>query len=66
MRADLLAELSLIFCMEAEAIVQPYAWPPRPPLTDEERREVDRLRVTASSIRYRANVALLEEGRSEW
>ena len=61
MRAELLYELARLFQHEEDAIVQPYAWPPRAPLTPEERREADRLRVTASRIAYRAAEAAYEE-----
>lgn len=64
MTSSLLYELAQVFRDEADAIVQPYAWPPRASLTDDERREVERLRVTASRIRYRGDVAAYEEGSS--
>lgn len=62
MTPELLDELAYLFRNEADAIVQPYTWPPRSPLTADERREVERLRVSASAIRYRANVARYERG----
>lgn len=62
MNHALLSELTLLFSHEADAIAQPYAWPPRPPLSVEELSEVERLRVTARAIRYRADVAAYEEG----
>lgn len=61
MNSELLWELSALFSSEADAIVQPYAWPPRSPLSDDERTEVERLRVTAARIRYRARCAEYEE-----
>jgi hypothetical protein len=57
----LLYELANLFMAEADAITQPYAWPPRPDLTPEERREVDRLIVTSRRIAYRAACAAYEE-----
>lgn len=64
MRSELLYELAILFQHEQDAITQPYAWPPRPPLTEEERREADRLYVTGRRIGYRAQCAAYEEGRS--
>ena len=60
----LLYELADLFRREEAAIVQPYAWPPRAPLTPEERREADRLRVTASRIAYRAACAEYDEAQA--
>lgn len=61
MTSKLLYELANLFRTEADAIVQQYAWPPRPRLTDAELREVKRLDATAASIRYRGDVAAYEE-----
>lgn len=61
MKAKLLYELANLFRVEADAITQPFAWPPRRTLSDAERREVQRLDVTASAIRYRGDVAAYEE-----
>jgi hypothetical protein len=58
--AALLFELAFLFRKEAEGIADAYAWPPRT-LTDDELREVNRLSVTASSLRYRGAVAAYEE-----
>jgi len=65
MKASLLRELEWLFRLEADAITQPYAWTPRSPLSDEERREVDRLHATGAAIRYRGNVAEYEEQEGE-
>lgn len=54
MKRDLMIEVARLFLLEADAIAQPYAWPPRAPLTAEERLERDRLDVTAKRIFYRA------------
>lgn len=61
MKAALLYELADVFRREVDGITQPYAWPPRAPLTTDERREADRLDATARSIAYRGNVAAYEE-----
>ncbi len=61
MTATLLYELANLFLVEADAITQPYAWPPRPDLTTDKRREVDRLVVTSRRIAYRAACAAYEE-----
>jgi hypothetical protein len=60
--SELLYELAGVFRNEADAIRQPYAWPPRAPMTEDERREVMRLEATAASIAYRARRAAYEEG----
>jgi hypothetical protein len=60
-KADLLHELANVVRTDIDGITQPYAWPPRAPLTNEERREVDRLEATARRIRYRAYCAEYEE-----
>lgn len=62
MKHALLSELALLFLHEADGILQPYAWPPRPPLSTEEQGEYERLRTTARAIGYRAHVAAYEEG----
>ena len=61
MTSDLLHELANLVRTEADGITQSYAWPPRGPLSDEERHELRRLDATERAIRYRANVATYEE-----
>lgn len=62
MTSALLFELARLFRDEADAIHQPYAWPPRPAMTEEEKREVMRLDATAARIAYRARLRAYEEG----
>jgi hypothetical protein len=50
----LLAQLAVLFQRESDKITDSYAWPPRPPLSEEERKEAERLRVTASRVFLRA------------
>jgi hypothetical protein len=50
----MLAQLGVLFQRESDKIYDAYAWPPRAPLTLEERREAERLRVTASRLFLRS------------
>jgi hypothetical protein len=43
--ARFLAQASWVARRDSDAISDAYAWPPRAPLTDEERRECERLSV---------------------
>ena len=54
MTAAFLDELARLFRAEADGIADSYAWPPRGPLTDEERFEIQRLDATANRIHYRS------------
>lgn len=57
----LLHDLANVVRADADAIQQPYAWPPRAPLSEDERVELRRLDATERAIRYRAHVAEYEE-----
>lgn len=57
MTGKMLAQLAQVFWAEAEAIVDAYGWPARAPLTDEELREVHRLRALSARLAYRAREA---------
>ncbi len=46
----MLAQLAWLFHAEADGIVRPYEWPPRPAMTADERAEVDRLARTAVEL----------------
>jgi hypothetical protein len=61
-KSALLWELYAVFRAEVDGIAQPYAWPPRGPLSDDELREVNRLEACMRGIAYRAHVAEYEEG----
>lgn len=50
MTARLLAQLGWVFEREAEAIRDSYAWPPRAPLTSEERAAAEYFEATAETI----------------
>lgn len=52
----LLAQLAWVAAKDAEAIADPYAWPPASP-TDEEVREAARLRLLAARLFRRAEAA---------
>ena len=52
--AVLLEEVACVAQRDADAIRDSYRWPPRPPLTNEERREVDRLDALSRRLFYRA------------
>jgi hypothetical protein len=54
MNGKLLAQLACVAQKDCDALRDDYAWPPRPPMTDEERRESERLRIVASRLFYRA------------
>lgn len=54
MTPTLLDELARLFRTEADGICDSYGWPPRGPLSDDERNEVQRLDATAARIHYRA------------
>jgi hypothetical protein len=54
MDGRLLAQLACVAQRDSDAIYDSYAWPPRAPLTPEERAEAERLRVVASRLFYRA------------
>lgn len=60
MTPALLHELAWLFRREADAIQDQYAWPPKV-LTDDERRERDRLDACSRGLAYRARVAEYEE-----
>lgn len=53
MKRALLEELANVAYFDAEALRDPYAWPPKM-MTDDERREADRLLVLSRRIAYRA------------
>ncbi len=61
MDGKLLAQLACVAFADAEGIRDPYRWPPRPELSEEERREVDRLTVLGRRLMYRA----IEKGQTE-
>lgn len=50
----LLAQLAHVAYRDAEGIADSYAWPPRPPLTEEERVEIDRLQTIADELSAKA------------
>ena len=50
MEPRLLVELAHLFVLEADALEDSYAWPPRAPLTDAERATVEHLRLTSEAI----------------
>ena len=50
----LLAQAAVVAQRDAEAIADPYAWPPRAPLSRDEQREVDRLRALSNRLSYDA------------
>jgi hypothetical protein len=50
----ILAELAMVASIDAQAIADPYAWPPRRPMDDGERREVERLNVLSARFAYKA------------
>lgn len=51
MNGKLLAQVAMIALIDGENVNgPPYAWPPPPPMTDEQRREAERLRVLASRL----------------
>jgi hypothetical protein len=55
MTGKLLAQIACIALTDAENVNgPPYAWPCPPPMTDEQRREANRLRVLAYRLFYRA------------
>ena len=53
MKRALLEELANVAYYDAEALRDPYAWPPRR-LSDDDEREVARLSVLSKRIAYRA------------
>ena len=54
MDGKLLAQLACVAQKDCDALRNDYAWPPRPPMTNEEREESERLRVLASRLFLRA------------
>jgi hypothetical protein len=50
----LIAQLACVAQNDANQIYDSYAWPPRPPLSDEERLEARRLEMVARRLWYRA------------
>lgn len=63
MTGKLLAEIAWVSFNDAEAISDSYAWPARPPLTDDELREYERLRCLSSRLAYRAReLGCVEQG----
>ena len=52
--ALILAQCAVLAQREADAILQPYAWPPLPPLTDEEVVAADRLEEISMEMADRA------------
>jgi hypothetical protein len=50
----LLAQLACVAQRDADAIYDSYRWPPRPPLSDEERFEARRLQALSVQLGYRA------------
>lgn len=53
----LLAQLAHVAYRDAEAIADSYAWPPRPPLTDDELAEIRRLMAIADELSEHARAA---------
>lgn len=60
MEARLLAQLAWVAVRDADAISDSYAWPPRPPLSEEEVAEIERLHDVADRLFARARAAGLE------
>jgi hypothetical protein len=54
MLGKIFAELAMVTSLDAQAIADPYAWPPRPLMHDDERREVERLNVLSARFAYKA------------
>lgn len=54
MTGRLLAELAWVAMRDAEAIADDYAWPPRPPMTDDEIKEYQRLRCLSMTLHRKA------------
>lgn len=61
MSPDLWEELACVAQWDADAIFDSYAWPPRPPLTDDERAEADRLTCISRACWYHSLLACCEE-----
>lgn len=57
MTPELWEELASVAQRDAEAIWDSYAWPPRPPLSPEERLEADRLMTISRACWYRSLLA---------
>ena len=56
--SQLLAQAAWIAWHDSQAIFgDPYAWPPPPAPTDEQKRESDRLRILASRLLLKAREA---------
>lgn len=60
MKASMLHEIANVARCDSDAIVDHYAWPPKV-MTDEERREADRLFVLSLRVRQHAYAAAYEE-----
>ena len=57
MNGKLCAQLAMVAWRDAEAVGgDPYSWPPPPPMTDEQRREGERLRVLSAAMMHRARL----------
>ncbi len=57
MTGHLLAQLAVVASREAEAITQPYAWPPRGPLTADEQAGVAHLDALSRRLSAEAEAA---------
>ncbi len=55
MTPELMRELADVAQRDADAILDSYAWPPRPPLSDDEMREYNRLRSVSRTIWHRSH-----------
>lgn len=61
-RAVLLAQVAHVALCDADAIAQPYAWPPRE-MTADERHESERLRALSRRLSYAATAeGLTDQG----
>lgn len=54
MTGRMLAQLSWVAQRDADAIAQDYAWPPRPPMTEDEHKEYQRLHCLAMTLYRKA------------
>jgi hypothetical protein len=50
----LLLQLSFVALNDQRAVHDPYAWPPLPAMTAEQKNEVERLGVVSARLAYRA------------
>jgi hypothetical protein len=55
MDGRLLAQVGMVALIDSENVNgPPYAWPVPPPMTDEQRKEAERLRILAMRLFYKA------------